>query len=550
MAEAKKYDVVIVGAGPAGLSAAIKLKQLNPKISVVVVEKGAEVGAHILSGLVLDPIGLDKLLPGWRKDPDCPLKTKVTEDKFYFLGPQGNMRLPNFLTPRLMNNAGNYVGSLGLVCRWLARKAEALGVDIYEGFAASDVLYGENGEVLGVATGAKGLSRDGRRKSSYTPGVELRGGYTLFAEGARGSLTKQVIEKFHLDRGREAQRYGIGIKEIWEVVPENHKPGAVQHTFGWPLPLDTGGGSFLYQMDNNQVAVGFVVYLNYSNPTLSPFDEFQRFKTHPLIAETLAGGKRISYGARAISEGGYQSVPKLTFPGGALIGDSAGFVNLPRIKGTHNAMLSGIFAAQHIAKALGAGRRNDEVIEIERGWRDTAIGDDLKKVRNVKPLWSRRGSAIGVALCAFDMWMIETLGFSLFGTLWHGRQDHVKLERQIDADTLEYPKPDGQLTFDRASSVYLSNIRYDKDQPNNIKLADPTIPIEKNLPRYGEPARLYCPTGVFEVVYEDEAKKTNPRFVINPQNCVHCKVCDIKDPAQNITWTAPEGGSGPNYTNM
>ena len=548
--EGMDYDVVVVGAGPAGLAAAIRLKQLDPERSVVVVEKGSEVGAHILSGAVIDPVGLDRLLPDWRDDSDAPIRTPVTDDRFYLLGPAGGIRLPNFLMPGLMSNHGNYIVSLGNVARWLATRAEALGVEIYPGFAASEVLYGEAGEVVGIATGDMGISKTGEVKDGFARGMELRGKYVLFAEGARGSLTKQLVRRFKLDEGREPQKYGIGLKELWQVAPEKHRPGLVQHSFGWPLDNRTGGGSFLYHLEDNLVAVGFVVHLNYTNPTLSPFDEFQRFKTHPFVRDTFEGGKRISYGARAITEGGWQSVPKLAFPGGALVGCAAGFVNVPRIKGSHNAVLSGLQAAEHVHAALQDGRGNDVLDGYETGWRDSEIGHDLKRVRNVKPLWSRFGTMVGVAVGGLDMWTNQLFGWSPFGTLAHGKPDHASLKKLADVKPIVYPRPDGVVSFDKLSSVFLSATNHEEDQPAHLKLADPSIPVARNLPDYGEPARLYCPAGVYEVVYADPQKGTDPRFVINAQNCVHCKTCDIKDPAQNITWVTPEGGGGPNYPNM
>ncbi|SEC38577.1 electron-transferring-flavoprotein dehydrogenase [Rhizobiales bacterium GAS191] len=551
--EGMDYDVVIVGAGPAGLAAAIRLKQLaaaaSSEISVVLVEKGAEVGAHILSGAVVDPIGIDKLLPEWRSE-DTPIKTPVTDDRFYYLGPSGGMRLPNFIMPPLLSNHGNFIVSLGNVCRWLGQKAEALGVEIYPGFAASEVLYGDKGEVVGIATGDMGIAKDVTAKQGFTRGMELRGKYVLFAEGARGSLSKQLVARYRLDAGRDPQKYGIGLKELWQVAPEKHKPGLVQHSFGWPLDNRTGGGSFLYHMEDHLVSIGFVVHLNYQNPTLSPFDEFQRFKTHPMIRGLFEGAKRIGYGARAITEGGWQSVPKLSFPGGALIGCAAGFVNVPRIKGSHNAVLSGMLAAEHAFAALGAGRAHDELVSYEEAWRSSEIGRDLKKVRNVKPLWSRFGTMMGVMLGGADMWLNDIAGLTLFGTLKHGKPDYATLKPISEVAQLSYRRPDGVITFDKPTSLFLSGTNHEEDQPPHLVLADPSIPIRENLPRYGEPARLYCPAGVYEVVYADEAAKTEPRFVINAQNCVHCKTCDIKDPAQNITWVPPEGGGGPAYSGM
>jgi electron-transferring-flavoprotein dehydrogenase len=548
--EAMEYDVVIVGAGPAGLAAAIRLKQISPEISVVVIEKGSEAGAHILSGAVIDPIGLDRLLPDWRQKEDRPLKTQVHQDYFYVLGEKSGIRVPNFLMPKLMSNHGNFVGSLANVVRFLASQAETLGVELYPGFAAVETLYSAKGEVLGVATGDMGVARDGHHKDSYTRGIELRGKYTLFAEGARGSLSKQIIAKHNLAKDREPQKYGIGFKELWRIKKEKHEPGLVQHSFGWPLSSDTGGGSFLYHFEEDLVSIGFVVHLNYTNPTLSPFDEFQRFKTHPLIAPTLEGGERLAYGARALTEGGWQSVPKLTFPGGALVGCAAGFMNVPRIKGSHNAILSGILAADHVAKALSDGRAHDEIAGYEAAWRGSDIGRDLKPVRNVKPLWSRYGTYLGAPLYWIDMWTNELFKFSFFGTLKHGKPDHEGLKPLSEATPIAYPKLASKLVFDKLSSVFVSNTNHEEDQPVHLVLADPAVPVRDNLPRYGEPARLYCPAGVYEIVYGDEATKKDPRFVINAQNCVHCKTCDIKDPAQNITWVPPEGGGGPNYPNM
>ena len=542
--EAMEFDVVIVGAGPAGLSAAIRLKQINPELGVVVVEKGSEVGAHILSGAVIDPIGLDRLLPEWRNE-DTPIKTPVTDDRFYWLGPAGGMRLPNFLLPPLMSNHGAFVVSLGNVCRWLAGKAEALGVEIYPGFAAAEVLYGEKGEVVGVATGDMGVAKDRQHKDSYTRGMELRAKYTLFAEGARGSLSKQLITKFGLANDREPQKFGIGLKELWKVAPEKHRPGLVQHSFGWPLDNSTGGGSFLYHLEDNQVAVGFVVHLNYRNPYVAPFEEFQRFKQHPLIRPTFEGGKRISYGARAITEGGWQSVPKLTFPGGALIGCAAGFINVPRIKGSHNAMLSGMQAAEHVAAALADGRAGDELTAYEEAWRASDIGRDLKRVRNAKPLWSRFGTMLGIALGGLDMWT-NTLGFSLFGTLGHAKTDSAALEPAAKFKPIAYPKPDGVVSFDKLSSVFLSNTNHEEDQPVHLLVKDMELQKRSEHDVYAGPSQRYCPAGVYEWIEEP----SGPRFQINAQNCVHCKTCDIKDPNQNIVWVPPEGGGGPNYPNM
>ncbi|MBY5369400.1 electron transfer flavoprotein-ubiquinone oxidoreductase [Rhizobium leguminosarum] len=544
--ESMEFDVVIVGAGPAGLAAAIRLKQVNPELSVVVLEKGAEVGAHILSGAVVDPIGIDRLLPGWRDEADHPFKTEVSADHFLLLGPAGSVRLPNVLMPPLMNNHRNYIVSLGLVCRWLAVKAEELGVEIYPGFAATEVLYNDEGAVIGVATGDMGIEKNGEPGPNYTRGMELLGKYVLIGEGVRGSLAKQLIAKFDLSKDREPQKFGIGIKELWQVKPENHRPGLVQHSFGWPLGMKTGGGSFLYHLEDNLVAVGFVVHLNYKNPYLYPFEEFQRFKTHPAIRTTFEGGKRLSYGSRAITEGGYQSVPKLSFPGGALIGCSAGLVNVPRIKGSHNAVLSGMLAAEKIAAAITAGRSHDDVTEIESEWRKGDIGKDLKRVRNVKPLWSKFGTALGVALGGLDMWMNQLLGFSFFGTLKHGKTDAQSLEPASQHKPIAYPKPDGVLTFDRLSSVFLSNTNHEENQPVHLQVKDMALQKSSEHDIYAGPSTRYCPAGVYEWV-EKDGKDV---FVINAQNCVHCKTCDIKDPNQNINWVPPQGGEGPVYPNM
>ncbi len=549
--EAMEFDVVIVGAGPAGLAASIRLKQLAAEserdLSVVVLEKGSEVGAHILSGAVIDPIGLNRLVPDW-KEKGAPVVTPVREDKFLVLGEAGAMRLPNILMPPLMNNHGNYIGSLGALCSWFGEQASDLGVEVYPGFAAAEVLYDDNGAVVGVATGDMGVGRDGKPTDNFVRGMELRGKYTLIAEGARGSLTKQLIKKFALEKADNPQKYGIGLKELWQVAPDKHQPGLVQHSFGWPLGNRTGGGSFLYHYGDNLVSVGFVVHLNYQNPYLSPYDEFQRFKTHPAISPTFDGGKRIAYGARALTEGGWQSIPDLIFPGGALLGCGAGFMNVPRIKGSHNAILSGIAAGEATFEAISAGREHDRLEAYEDAVRTDDIARDLKRVRNVKPLWSRFGTIAGIMLGGIDMWLNTILpGIGLGFTLKHRKPDWATLKMARKSKPIAYPKPDGVLTFDKLTNVSFSGTNHEENQPVHLKLADPMIPVTVNLPDYAEPARLYCPAAVYEIVTDEGGK---PRFQINAQNCVHCKTCDIKDPSQNITWVCPEGGGGPNYSGM
>ena len=550
--DAMEYDVVIVGAGPAGLSAAIRLKQLaaaaGSEVSVAVLEKGAEVGAHILSGAVLDPSALNELIPDW-KEKGAPLDTPVLHDQFKILGPAGAASLPMFLMPPLMHNHGNYVVSLSNVTKWLGAQAEALGVEIYPGFAASEPLFDEDGALKGVVAGVFGIGKDGQKKPDYQPGMELHGKYVFIAEGVRGSLAKVLQHKLDLCAKSEPQKFGIGIKELWEVPAEQHRPGLVLHTVGWPLDDKTGGGSFLYHWGERYVYVGYVVHLNYKNPYLSPFEEFQRHKLHPEIRQYIEGGKRIAYGARAITEGGEQSVPKLVFPGGALIGCSAGFVNVPRIKGSHNAMKSGMLAAEAAFAAIAAGRQRDTLDAYQEAYRESSIYQDLHRVRNAKPLLSRLGTVLGGFAGMFDMWTTTLLGgVSFFGTLKHGKSDAKSTEKAKKHKPIAYPKPDGKLTFDRLSSVYLSNTNHEEDQPAHLKLRDPSIPIRVNLPEYAEPATRYCPAGVYEVLYDEAGQ--NPRFQINAQNCVHCKTCDIKDPSQNIDWETPEGGGGPNYANM
>jgi len=545
--ESMEYDVLIIGAGPAGLAAAIRLKQLNADLAVAVLEKGGEVGAHILSGVVVDPKALDELLPEWRDAPDRPLTTQVEKDELKLLGQAGSLPLPNFIMPPLMNNHGNFIGSLGNVCRWLGAKAEDLGVEIYPGFAAAAVVYDEAGVVKGVQVGDMGITREGEMGPDFTPGINIFAKYTLIGEGVRGSLAKEIIARYSLDEGKEPQKYGIGLKEVWQVAPEKHKPGLVQHAFGWPLDWNTGGGSFLYHWGDGLVSVGYVVHLNYKNPWLSPFDEFQRFKQHPDVRPTFEGGKRLSYGARAITEGGLQSVPKLPFPGGALIGCSAGFVNVPRIKGSHNAMKTGMIAAETVAAAIAAGRSGDVLEEYQAAYEASWVFKDLELVRNVKPLLSKFGTILGLGLGGVDMWCTTILGgWSPFGTQKHGKSDAASLLPADQFSKIDYPKPDGVISFDKLSSVFLSNTNHEENQPIHLKVADLALQKSSELDVFAGPSNRYCPAGVYEWV-EDGAGK---RFQINAQNCVHCKTCDIKDPNQNITWTTPQGGEGPIYQNM
>jgi electron-transferring-flavoprotein dehydrogenase len=549
--EAMECDVVVVGAGPAGLATAIRLKQLaagaGQELSVIVLEKGSEVGAHILSGAVIDPIGLNTLIPDWQAR-GAPVATQVTDDRFYYLGPSGALRIPNLVMPPLMSNHGNYIVSLGDVVRWLGEQATELGVDIYPEFAVSEALFDERGVVVGVATGDKGIGKNGEPTDRFQRGIELRAKYTVIAEGARGSLTKMLTARYGLAKGREPQKYGLGLKELWEVQPDRHRPGLVQHTLGWPLDNHTGGGSFLYHYGANLVSVGFVVHLNYDNPYLSPYGELQRFKTHPLVRDTFEGGRRIAYGARALTEGGWQSIPNLTFPGGVLVGCAAGFMNVPRIKGSHNAMLSGIHAAEAAFAAIAAGRSHDTLEDYARAVREGPIARDLRRVRNAKPLLSRFGTVLGTALSGADMWANTILpGIGLGYTLKHGKADHAYLEKARRAQPIDYPKPDNVLTFDRLTNVSFSGTNHEEDQPVHLKVVDPELQVDSEHDVFAGPSARYCPAGVYEWI-EEEGKL--PRFVINAQNCVHCKTCDIKDPNQNINWMVPEGGGGPNYSGM
>jgi len=549
--ESMPYDVVIVGAGPAGLSAAIRLKQMaadtGEELAVCVLEKGSEVGAHILSGAVFDPRAMDELLPDWRT-MGCPMaEVPVTENHHWLLSETGSSEVSHRILPPFMQNKGTYTGSLGNMCRWLAEQAEGLGVEIFPGFAAAEILYHDDGSVKGVATGDMGIARDGTRKPDWQPGLELHAKYTFFAEGVRGHLSKQVIRTFDLAKDSQPQVYGLGIKELWDIPAENHVPGRVIHTQGWPLSETRGsnGGGFLYHQANGQVALGFVTWLNYSNPYLSPFQEMQRWKTHPAIAAILKGGKRVSYGARAINDGGWQSVPKLTFPGGVLVGCSAGFLNVPRIKGIHTAMKSGMMAAEAAFAAVRDGRSGDELTAYTAAYEASWVYEELRTVRNVVPLVKKYGDFVGSGIANATMWA-EHWGIRMPFTMAH-HPDHESLWRKDQVKPIAYPKPDGVLSFDRLSSVFLSNTNHEEDQPVHLTLKNPDVPVEYDLPLYDEPAQRYCPAGVYEIV---GAETDAPKFVINAQNCVHCKTCDIKDPTQNINWVVPEGGGGPNYPNM
>ncbi|MGQ9426958.1 electron transfer flavoprotein-ubiquinone oxidoreductase [Gilvimarinus sp. F26214L] len=540
-----EYDVVIVGAGPSGLAAACRLRQLNEDLSVCVVEKGSEVGAHILSGAVLEPTALNELFPDW-EEKGAPLLAPVSEDQIYYLTSEtGAIKVPNLFAPKTMHNHGNYVVSLGNVCRWLAEQAEALGVEIFPGFAAAEVLFNEDGSVKGIATGDMGVGPNGEHKDSYMPGMELHAKYTLFSEGCRGHLGKQLIDKFNLNEGKDPQHYGIGLKELWKVPDTHYKKGLVMHTTGWPLTESkTPGGTFLYHLEDNQVVVGLIADLAYSNPYMSPFDEFQRFKQHPVVKKFLEGGERVSYGARAIVKGGLQSLPKMTFPGGLLIGDNAGTLNFAKIKGSHTAMKSGMIAAEVAVKAIADGRQSDELAEYTDAFESSWAYKELKVQRNFGPAQHKWGNLVGSAYSFID---INIFNGALPWTFRDSTPDHAMLKPAAECERIAYPKPDGKITFDKLSSVFISNTNHEEEQPCHLKLTDPSIPIEKNLPLYDEPAQRYCPAGVYEVVEENDGSK---RFQINAQNCVHCKTCDIKDPAQNITWVTPEGGGGPNYPNM
>ena len=539
--ESMQYDVAIVGGGPAGLAAAIRLKQLAADRSVCVLEKGSEIGAHILSGAVMDPRALGELIPDW-KEKDAPLNPAVSEDRFLFLTESGSLRTPNWMLPGCFKNHGNYVVSLGNVCRWLGRQAEALGVEIFPGFAAAEVLYAADGSVQGVATGDMGISRKGEKTDAYQPGIELHAKYTFFAEGCRGHLGRQLEAKFGLRKNSDPQVFGIGLKELWDVKPEKHQPGLVVHTAGWPLDSRTYGGSFLYHMDNHQVAVGFVVGLAYTNPYLNPYEEFQRYKTHPAIRGFLEGGKRVAYGARAIAAGGMQSLPELIFPGGCLIGDDAGFLNASRIKGSHAAIKSGMLAADAAQAAISAGRANDRLEAYPDAFRDSWLFDELWRARNFKPLMSK-GLYLGTLMVGIDQ--VVFAGKAPW-TLRHGHADHETLQKKSDAQPIQYPKPDGVLTFDRLTSVSFSNTNHGEDQPVHLTLKDASIPVNVNLELYDAPEQRYCPAGVYEIVRD----AAGPRLQINAQNCVHCKTCAIQDPTQNLVWVTPEGGGGPNYPNM